>query len=84
MDFDSRWNYALDLNGDGTFTVSDIAAWFWYILYAPGDGLIYAFSLFPDTNAFFELSPESYYSGWSLAVSIALWLIGLSILGDLN
>lgn len=70
-----RWILAWDMNRDGAITISDIVSIFWYLFYAPGDGLIYFCSKFQEVATFLEISPLSYYSGWSLTVSVSFWFI---------
>jgi hypothetical protein len=84
-DFDyfyPRWIFAWDANGDGVVSITDVISWFWYVLYAPGDGLIYLLSRYDETRTFFELTPNSYYSGWSLAVSIIVWATLLMLMAS--
>lgn len=83
-DFQERWYCQQDMNRDGAFTISDVGDMFFYVLYAPGDGIIYLLSTSDSARTFFEMTPDSYYSGWSLMLSILGWLIALIMLGVIS
>ena len=74
---DGRWFFAMDMNCDGVFSISDVAQWLLWIFFAPGDFLLSLLMKWPEAATFLELSPTA-YSGWiSGTVSAIVWLIML-------
>jgi hypothetical protein len=67
---------ALDMNADGTVTISDAYLWLQWLFWLPGDYSIIALMKWaPAAALFMELSPASLASGTSTALSIAFWFI---------
>ena len=67
-----RWNFAKDMNHDGQFTISDIWPMVEYVLFLPGDGVIYAL-LGTGVGNFLEISAKSYGGWWSGIFSGLVW-----------
>ena len=78
-----RWNFAKDMNHDGQFTISDIWPMVEYVLFLPGDGVVYAL-LGTGVGNFLELSAKSYGGWWSGIFSALTWMIALGILAALG
>jgi hypothetical protein len=72
-----QWRFAADMNGDGVVSASDLPYWGPWIFFWPGDAFI---ALFGPTRLgrFLELSPASFGTPISAALSAALWLLALS------
>ena len=68
-----RWNFAKDMNHDGQFTISDIWPMVEYVLFLPGDGVIYVL-LGTGVGNFLEISAKSYGGWWSGIFSGLVWL----------
>lgn len=73
-DEEGRWFLAVDMNCDGLFTISDVNAWTHWLFFLPGDMLIWGLMQHEMTATFFELTPKSYGSIYSGAISVIGWL----------
>jgi hypothetical protein len=69
-----QWVFRKDMNGDGAATASDVPLWAEWLFYWPGDALI---AQFGETafGRFLEVSPASFGSATSAALSVAGWVI---------
>ncbi len=76
-----RWHVALDMNRDGTVTISDIWAWVPWLYYAPGDlVLLSTITYLPEAAKFLELDTtmlSGRLSGSLSAIFYLLWLVGV-------
>ena len=71
-----RWNFIIDMNGDGQITISDVWLWASYIFFAPGDVILLGIMLkLPSVAAFLEMTPKLVSGWWSLAISFLFWAI---------
>ena len=74
-DYNERWIIAIDTDGDGAYTLSDLGRWLEYIFFAPGDALVWLASRVPAVSAYLELSPD-WYSTWAPGIaSFAVWFV---------
>jgi hypothetical protein len=69
-----EWVFRKDMNGDGAATASDVPLWAEWLFYWPGDALI---AQFGETSfgRFLEVTPASFGSATSAALSVAGWVI---------
>lgn len=72
-----------DITRDGAFTISDVWAWFEFIGCWPGNAAIRALE---DTSLgrFFEISIWDLYGALAWTISVAAWLITLSVVQALT
>jgi hypothetical protein len=71
-----RWRLLLDINRDGYFTISDIIDWAGFILFVPGDALIYLLLKYlPNWAIFLEISTSDYGGGHSFFLSVFGWCV---------
>jgi len=73
-----QWRFLADMNADGLVTASDVLLWAKWAYFVPGDALIAQFGTTPLGN-FLELTPASFGSATSAALSAALWLLVLGL-----
>ena len=74
---------AWDVTGDGVFTISDAGVWLNALFFLPGNKVL-ATLMETSLGRFFEMTPD-WYGGWfSGIVSLAIWLIVLSIIGVIH
>jgi hypothetical protein len=82
--WDARWHFAIDMNGDGVFTIDDVWLMVKYVYFAPGDWLVFGHMADPDLPTLFELD-SSWLYGWASGVIsglvwfIVLWIIAAHI-----
>lgn len=71
-----RWQFRLDMNGDGAVTPSDAWLWLKWVVLAPGDGLLLLLMIYGTSVAhLLRLHPDSgLYGLLSGLISTALWL----------
>lgn len=73
-----RWDISADMTRDGMFTISDLLKHAEYLFLIPGDGILFALSLFDPLRTFFELSPESYGGWFSWIISTWIWYVAFN------
>jgi hypothetical protein len=71
-----QWRFLADMNGDGLVTTSDAPLWAQWFFFLPGDAFIAQFGTTP-LGTFLEVTPASFGSTTSAALSAALWLLAL-------
>lgn len=77
-----QWAFKLDMNHNGSFTITDLWAWFKWLYFYPGDLIIkITISKIPAFAHFFELTQNSYGGIFSGIVSFIIWFL-LLILGS--
>ncbi len=73
---------ALDADGSGAITISDVREWLLDVLFLPGDAALGAIMVYlPGVADFFELSPDDYGHLYSKIVSVIFWLLALLVAG---
>lgn len=73
---------ALDMNGDGRFTIADLWAWLEHLLFLPGDVVLsLVLTHAPALAAFFELNADHYGTPVTKFLSVAIWLAGFVLIG---
>lgn len=76
------WRFVGDMNFDGVVTISDIWAWFKWLYFYPGDGLIYLIIYFtPNLATFLEIDYRNYGGIFSGLISFVIWVILFSFIG---
>jgi DNA-binding CsgD family transcriptional regulator len=71
----------VDVNGDGTFTISDAFLFLGDAFFVPGDWLVWTIATYaPPLARFFELGPSAYGGIFSGFVSAFAWLATLLLL----
>jgi len=74
------WQFRLDINYDGSFTISDVWILLAQLFYLPGDLIIYQIINFaPSAATFMELSYHDYHGILSGIVSFFSWILAISI-----
>ena len=73
-----QWRFLADMNADGMVTVSDLPLWAQWLFFVPGDALIAQFGT-TRFGHFLELTPASFGSATSAALSAALWLLAAGV-----
>lgn len=75
-----QWGFILDMNRDGSVTISDVLLWMKWLFYYPGDFLhSVLIAVAPGIARFLDLSPAS-YGGWGAGlVSAYVWFNALPI-----
>lgn len=74
------WEFAVDMNGDGLFTISDFWAWVSQVFWLPGDSVVWLFiHRWTDIGTFLEFSPDDYGGFLSLVISVWAWLIVIGL-----
>ena len=69
-----RWQIALDMNGDGLVTISDMWLWLKWIFFAPGDLLLLLLMKYWTPIALFlEISPKDLSGFFSGLISSFVW-----------
>jgi hypothetical protein len=71
-----QWRFLADMNGDGLVTTSDALLWAQWFFFLPGDAFIAQFGTTP-LGTFLEVTPASFGSMTSAALSAALWLLAI-------
>lgn len=72
------WGWQWDGNDDGKTSISDLAGWFGWLFYYPGDGLIYGLLTHGGSvTDFLEINLDSYGGTLSFGISMAFWLFPL-------
>jgi hypothetical protein len=66
---------AIDADGDGAHTISDLGPWLEYIFFAPGDALVWLAAKIPAVSTYLQLSPDWYFSWTSGIASFAVWFV---------
>jgi hypothetical protein len=79
--WNARWHFAIDMNGDGVFTLDDVWLMVKYIYFAPGDLLIFGHMVDPDLPTLFELDASWLYGWASGVISGIVRFIALGIFG---
>jgi hypothetical protein len=76
------WKFATDMNRDGAFTPADISYWAHTLFFMPGDAII---ALLGPTSfgGVLHLTPASFGSAISGAISAALWVFAILYLRNL-
>lgn len=73
---------ALDITGDGAFTLSDLSAWALHLFLLPGDAAIAALvEYLPGFARFLELGADDYGGTVSIAISVLTWLVVVILFG---
>lgn len=72
-----HWRFRADMNGDGLATTSDVPLWAEWLFFVPGDAFIAQFGS-TSFGRFLELTPASFGTATSAALSTALWLLAIS------
>jgi hypothetical protein len=73
-----QWRFLADMNADGLITASDLPLWAKWAFFVPGDALIAQFGT-AKLGQFLELTPASFGSPISAALSAVLWLLALTL-----
>jgi hypothetical protein len=74
--------FAMDMNGDGGFTLGDVWLWLLQGFFLPGDCLLWICLTFaPGLARFLELGPTDYGGLASGSVSAVFWLVAAIFLG---
>ncbi len=78
--WDARWEeIAVDMNGDGSATISDVGLWVVWAFFLPGDAiLIGLMAWLPSVALFLEIGPSAVGSTFAAIISGLLWLVVLS------
>lgn len=74
-DYSQRWIIAIDTDGDGAYTTSDLGRWLEYIFFAPGDALVWLAAKIPAISAYLQLSPDWYGGRPAGVASFAVWFV---------
>jgi hypothetical protein len=79
--WNSRWQFAWDMNGDGLVTSTDAWLWLKWIALAPGDCLLLLLMMHGTPIAsFLQLRPGSGLAGFlSALISAVVWLFAASL-----
>lgn len=79
--WNSRWQFAWDMNGDGLVTTADAWLWLKWILLAPGDFLLLQLMMHgAPVASFLQLRPGSSLAGFlSVLISAIVWLFAASV-----
>jgi hypothetical protein len=72
-----QWRFLADMNGDGVVTTTDVPLWAEWFFFLPGDSVIAQFGSTP-FGRFLELTPASFGSATSAAISAPVWLLAIS------
>ena len=75
--WNARWYFALDMNGDGIFTIDDVWLMVKYVYFAPGDLVIFAHMADPDLPTLVEVDASWLYGWTSGVISALVWFIVL-------
>ncbi len=75
------WKPVFDMNGDGSFTFSDVGDWFGWWFYYPGDVVVYWIRSAKEIDkvssnivGFLETAPPE-YGGWlAFLISLIVWV----------
>jgi hypothetical protein len=82
--WNARWHFALNMKGDGVFTITDVGLMAKYVFFAPGDALILSVLGYqPALATFFEMDASWLYSWKSTVISIIAWILALRIIGEI-
>ena len=79
--WNARWYFALDMNGDGIFTIDDVWLMVKYVYFAPGDLVIFAHMADPDLPTLVEVDGSWLYGWTSSVISGIVWFVVLGIIG---
>jgi hypothetical protein len=71
-----QWRFNADMSGDGMVTASDVPLWAQWLFYLPGDAIIAQFGA-SRFGRFLELTPASFGTNTSAALSVTAWLVAL-------
>lgn len=67
---------ALDITGDGRFSIDDVGAWAWHLLFLPGDALLSLVIVHaPAIARFLELGNDDYGGTVSRVLAVVFWLV---------
>lgn len=78
--WDTRWQIAYDMNGDGLVTASDAWLWLKWVVFAPGDFLLLLLMKYgtPITLALQIHPGRTLYGFLSGLISAIIWLLAAS------
>ena len=79
--WNARWYFALDMNGDGIFTIDDVWLMVKYFYFAPGDLVIFAHMADPDLPTLVEVDASWLYGWTSGVISALVWFIVMGTIG---
>jgi hypothetical protein len=71
-----QWRFKSDMTGDGMVTASDVPRWAEWAFYLPGDAIIAQFGQ-TRFGQFLELTPATFGTPTSAALSVAAWVLAL-------
>lgn len=75
-------SFAMDMNADGRFTVSDAWLWVVQLYFLPGNGVLWLLlEYLPSFAGFLELGTSSYNGLVPAVVSVAIWLFTVVMFG---
>lgn len=70
------WDFSIDPNNDGTFTISDFGHWFSQLYFLPGDCFLYfILNTFPALARFLEITQYDYHGWLSGILSFIIWVV---------
>jgi hypothetical protein len=75
-------SFALDMNADGRFTVTDAWLWVVQLFFVPGNAVLWLLLTYvPGFASFLELGSGSYNGLFTAIVSVAIWLFAVVMIG---